>query len=143
MRLRDVDDVVTLMTAESLGKRKLQRIEPELGSAVVTLDVDVRRLETVSHVKKEAVTALAEYRWHISIVGFMKEKMKALTCPVCGKPVEFDAPPTGFFCSDRCKMIDLGKWLGEDYRISEPLRPDHFEDSEGMSGEGLDATERG
>ena len=30
---------------------------------------------------------------------------------------------------------------GEDYRISEPLRPDHFEESEGMSGEGLDATD--
>jgi endogenous inhibitor of DNA gyrase (YacG/DUF329 family) len=23
-------------------------------------------------------------------------------------------------------MVDLGKWLGEDYAISEPLRPDHF-----------------
>jgi endogenous inhibitor of DNA gyrase (YacG/DUF329 family) len=23
-------------------------------------------------------------------------------------------------------MIDLGKWFGEEYRISEPLRPDHF-----------------
>ncbi len=22
------------------------------------------------------------------------------------------------FCSERCKLIDLGKWLGEDYRIS-------------------------
>jgi endogenous inhibitor of DNA gyrase (YacG/DUF329 family) len=23
-------------------------------------------------------------------------------------------------------MVDLGRWLGEDYKISEPLRPDHF-----------------
>jgi hypothetical protein len=37
-------------------------------------------------------------------------------------------------------MLDLGKWLGEDYRISEPLCPDHFEEFEGMSGEGLDST---
>jgi endogenous inhibitor of DNA gyrase (YacG/DUF329 family) len=21
------------------------------------------------------------------------------------------------FCSDRCKLIDLGRWLGESYRI--------------------------
>jgi endogenous inhibitor of DNA gyrase (YacG/DUF329 family) len=27
-------------------------------------------------------------------------------------------------------MIDLGKWLKEDYRISEPLRPDHFQEHE-------------
>ena len=38
-------------------------------------------------------------------------------------------------------MIDLGKWLGEDYRISEPLRPDHFEEFEEMSGEHLDASD--
>jgi len=27
-------------------------------------------------------------------------------------------------------MVDLGKWFGEEYRISEPLRPDHFADEE-------------
>ncbi len=30
-------------------------------------------------------------------------------------------------------MVDLGKWLGEDYRISEPLRPDHFASYEELS----------
>ena len=72
----------------------------------------------------------------------MVEKTKSLLCPVCGKPAEFNAPPVGFFCSERCKMIDLGKWLGEEYRISEPLRPDHFEEFGDMSGDGLDATEK-
>jgi endogenous inhibitor of DNA gyrase (YacG/DUF329 family) len=39
-------------------------------------------------------------------------------------------------------MIDLGKWLGEDCRISEPLRhPDHFAEFEGISGDRLDATD--
>jgi endogenous inhibitor of DNA gyrase (YacG/DUF329 family) len=27
-------------------------------------------------------------------------------------------------------MVDLGKWLGEEYAISEPLRPDHFLEEE-------------
>ena len=67
----------------------------------------------------------------------------SVKCPVCGKPADFDAPPTGPFCSARCKMIDLGQWLGEEHRISEPLRPDHFEEFEELSGEGLDAIERG
>ena len=57
-----------------------------------------------------------------------------LKCPICGKPVEFEAPPLGMFCSDRCKLVDLGKWLGEDYRVSDPLRPDHFEGFEELEG---------
>jgi endogenous inhibitor of DNA gyrase (YacG/DUF329 family) len=44
----------------------------------------------------------------------------------------------GPFCSARCKMIDLGKWMGEEYRVSEPLRPDHFAEFEGIEGEDLD-----
>ena len=62
----------------------------------------------------------------------MSTKQK-LHCPVCGKETAFSAPPVGSFCSDRCKLIDLGKWLGEDYRISEPLRPGHFEEFEELT----------
>jgi endogenous inhibitor of DNA gyrase (YacG/DUF329 family) len=40
------------------------------------------------------------------------------TCPICGKGA---APrsknPSAPFCSARCKQIDLGKWLNEQYRI--------------------------
>jgi len=28
------------------------------------------------------------------------------------------------FCSDRCRLLDLGKWLGEDYRIPGPRAGD-------------------
>jgi endogenous inhibitor of DNA gyrase (YacG/DUF329 family) len=39
-------------------------------------------------------------------------------CPVCAKPAAARAVnPAAPFCSDRCKLIDLGKWLGEEYRI--------------------------
>jgi len=47
-------------------------------------------------------------------------------CPICGKPADLLAEPLGPFCSKRCKIIDLGKWFGEEYKISEPLRPEHF-----------------
>jgi endogenous inhibitor of DNA gyrase (YacG/DUF329 family) len=50
-------------------------------------------------------------------------------CAICGKPVDPGAE-TAPFCSARCKLIDLGRWLGEDYKISEPLRPDHFMEME-------------
>ena len=43
---------------------------------------------------------------------------KTLRCPICGKPAaprpqNRSAP----FCSDRCRLLDLGKWLGGDYVI--------------------------
>jgi uncharacterized protein len=52
--------------------------------------------------------------------------LRQIQCPICKKSVDFLADPQGPFCSSRCKMVDLGKWLGEEYLISEPLRPEHF-----------------
>jgi endogenous inhibitor of DNA gyrase (YacG/DUF329 family) len=63
----------------------------------------------------------------------MDSKQK-LHCPTCGKETEFSTLPVGAFCSERCKLIDLGKWLGEEYRVSEPLRPDHFTEFAELDG---------
>jgi endogenous inhibitor of DNA gyrase (YacG/DUF329 family) len=41
-------------------------------------------------------------------------------CPICGKRFEtasIDAWPGFPFCSDRCKLIDLGRWLDGAYQI--------------------------
>jgi endogenous inhibitor of DNA gyrase (YacG/DUF329 family) len=45
--------------------------------------------------------------------------MTESTCPICSKPAETDRAKNASwpFCSKRCKMIDLGRWLGEGYRI--------------------------
>jgi len=49
-------------------------------------------------------------------------------CPVCHKkvtyfPGEFSEKSEYFpFCSRRCKMIDLGAWLDEEYKISSSLK---------------------
>lgn len=49
-------------------------------------------------------------------------------CPICGKPVKLETRP---FCSKRCADIDLGRWLGETYRIPAEEPPDGFDsDSE-------------
>ncbi len=44
-------------------------------------------------------------------------------CPQCHTPLTVEAAQTAAapFCSPRCKLLDLGGWLGERYRISEPL----------------------
>jgi endogenous inhibitor of DNA gyrase (YacG/DUF329 family) len=35
-------------------------------------------------------------------------------CPICGKPEAAAHRP---FCSKRCALLDLGRWLGGDYRL--------------------------
>lgn len=45
--------------------------------------------------------------------------MKQVPCPRCGQLAPF-SPENKWrpFCSERCKMIDLGQWAAERYRIS-------------------------
>jgi len=50
--------------------------------------------------------------------------MAMSNCRKCGKEIYYHDPsdaPWFPFCSERCKLIDLGKWLSEDHRISTPL----------------------
>ena len=39
-------------------------------------------------------------------------------CPGCGIPIVWSGNPTRPFCSLRCKLIDLGVWLDEAYRVA-------------------------
>jgi uncharacterized protein len=52
-------------------------------------------------------------------------------CPICNKPAEMDRTvnPYSPFCTRRCKTIDLGRWLGEGYRI--PVQDQEIEDDPG------------
>ncbi|MGD0290414.1 MAG: DNA gyrase inhibitor YacG [Candidatus Binataceae bacterium] len=41
-----------------------------------------------------------------------------MRCPICKKPVAATAANRYRpFCSERCRMVDLGTWAGEDYRV--------------------------
>ncbi|HYO84067.1 MAG TPA: DNA gyrase inhibitor YacG [Bryobacteraceae bacterium] len=46
-----------------------------------------------------------------------------MKCPICRKPTRLGEPDSPF-CSERCRLIDLGNWSSEEYVISTPLRPD-------------------
>ncbi len=39
-------------------------------------------------------------------------------CPTCRKETAWEDNPHRPFCSERCRLIDLGQWLEERYRIS-------------------------
>lgn len=47
-----------------------------------------------------------------------------VSCPTCGKQVEWSEKAHWRpFCSARCRLIDLGKWAGEEHRIPGPEQP--------------------
>lgn len=56
----------------------------------------------------------------------MKRQVK---CPGCGQQVAWQDNPHRPFCSERCKLIDLGQWADESYVIhgasQEPLSEDN------------------
>lgn len=43
--------------------------------------------------------------------------MAMLTCSVCGHVFESELSAAMPFCSDRCRHIDLGRWMDEDYGL--------------------------
>lgn len=47
---------------------------------------------------------------------------RTVSCPICKRPVALDDPYMPF-CSDRCRLIDLGNWASEKYVISSPADP--------------------
>lgn len=53
----------------------------------------------------------------------MSEILKSI-CPVCKKTADSEARP---FCSSRCANIDLGRWLGEKYRMPTNETPTHVD----------------
>jgi endogenous inhibitor of DNA gyrase (YacG/DUF329 family) len=50
-----------------------------------------------------------------------------MKCPICKKEA---SPDNEFypFCSERCKLLDLGNWASEKYVISTPVQPEDLED---------------
>lgn len=54
--------------------------------------------------------------------------MPELTCPICGKHFDPATSQVKPFCCERCKQIDLGRWLGENYAFpSSRFREDEEE----------------
>lgn len=51
-----------------------------------------------------------------------------IECPTCSKSVEWsETSPFRPFCSDRCRLIDLGAWADEQYAIPTQDAPDTFD----------------
>ena len=56
-------------------------------------------------------------------------------CPICGKSFEvatLDDLPSFPFCSERCRLVDLGRWIDGAYTLPGPPAPP---DGPGISGD--------
>ena len=63
--------------------------------------------------------------------------MKTVLCPTCGEAVPWkETSPWRPFCSERCRLIDLGEWFDEGRRI-----PAVDEEGDGVLEQG-EATDR-
>jgi endogenous inhibitor of DNA gyrase (YacG/DUF329 family) len=69
---------------------------------------------------------IMKYRGRVSALT-APAKAPLRKCPICGKPAEQATRP---FCSDRCKDLDLHRWLSGSYAI--PGRSDD-DDEDGRS----------
>jgi endogenous inhibitor of DNA gyrase (YacG/DUF329 family) len=66
----------------------------------------------------------------------MAKKLKTLRCPTC-RAVVLAGSEDFPFCSDRCRVIDLGKWASGGYVISSPIHdPDVLDELEGLRDRG-------
>jgi endogenous inhibitor of DNA gyrase (YacG/DUF329 family) len=54
-----------------------------------------------------------------------KPKGATKPCPICGKPATEASRP---FCSERCRDVDLNRWLSDSYKI--PAARDDDEDAD-------------
>jgi len=57
-------------------------------------------------------------------------KDRKVTCPVCRKVIIWTDNPFRPFCSERCRLMDLGKWASEEYRIAGDRKLPQEEDSD-------------
>jgi endogenous inhibitor of DNA gyrase (YacG/DUF329 family) len=58
-----------------------------------------------------------------------------MKCPICKKVEVALGDPEFPFCSERCRVIDLGNWASEKYVVSSPASP---RDLPGMQEEDTD-----
>lgn len=82
-------------------------------------DRDVMRGRTLAskrsavHAVRAAVAPLASRFYRPGTV----DTRTPSRCPTCRAPVHWQDNPHRPFCSERCRMIDLGNWAAERYRV--------------------------
>jgi uncharacterized protein len=64
-------------------------------------------------------------------------------CPTCKRKVAISAQANPYkpFCSERCRLVDLGAWLDGAHRISAPISEEDMDEGmPGLPGDGDDTS---
>ncbi len=56
-----------------------------------------------------------------------------IICPVCRKKTTWEENPWRPFCSERCKLVDFGKWVDEEYKIADTKKEEEQEKQKEVS----------
>ena len=59
-------------------------------------------------------------------------------CPICKSETDSDVQADFPFCSERCRLLDLGAWASENYVVSDPV----FDEEELAGADGRAADSR-
>jgi len=53
----------------------------------------------------------------------MRDTLRAMNwqCPICKQSTDSATHPDFPFCSERCRLLDLGNWAAEHYVVSEAI----------------------
>lgn len=100
------------------------RIGDDLPADHLRIDIDHAGDESRS-IRIEAAGG-AEGRWgdRLSLMRRMVHEVSTPgTCPTCKEPTRKSAESFPF-CSERCRLVDLGKWFRGDYKVSRPVEAD-------------------
>ncbi len=57
-----------------------------------------------------------------------------IRCPICKKYTTWEENPYRPFCSERCKLVDLGRWASAEYRIEGKEAAEKQKEEEGANG---------
>jgi endogenous inhibitor of DNA gyrase (YacG/DUF329 family) len=60
-------------------------------------------------------------------------------CPTCNKEIQWQDNPYRPFCSERCKLVDLGKWVNEEFRVPGKPAADEAAQKDQAEAEDLDS----
>jgi endogenous inhibitor of DNA gyrase (YacG/DUF329 family) len=58
-----------------------------------------------------------------------------MKCPTCGKPSQWQDNQYRPFCSERCQLVDLGRWVEGEYRVPGEALPNEQPESSGDESE--------
>lgn len=58
------------------------------------------------------------------------EKIIKLNCPYCRTATQWQNNPSRPFCSERCRLIDLGRWDSEEYAVAGEKAQEAVDDSD-------------